>query len=288
MKKSNLLKIGIITSSLLIALVGCGNKNSNSDTNSRVKTLVAATEGTTRPLEYMDDKGKLTGYEVEVLKAIDSELKDYKIDIQTTEFASIFTGIDSGRYQLGFNNISKTPEREEKYIFPKETHYYEPAGFFVRKGFLKEHPINSVEDLGGLKTVSNSKGDSWQLFVENYNKKYKNNPIKVKYSDQDWGTSYLQVYNGTIDILKGVESRLKMYEDEYNYKFDYVTLPQKDIEELGSPDHWFVFPKTSEGQKTADSFDKVIKKLRDNGTLTKLSIHFLGKDYSSKENYESK
>ncbi len=295
-KKKNQFKFIAAAAVLTLALTGCsekqegtnGSASSTDGSNSaaEVTKIVAATEGQTRPLTYLDESGELTGYEVEVLKAIDEELKEYEIEILTTEFASIFTGMDSGLYQVGFNNISKTKEREEKYAFPENTHYYEGAGFFVTKGLLETHPVDSIEDLGGLKTICNSKGDSWQLFVEAYNEKYTDNPIEVAYSDEDWASLYLKVYKGEIDILKGVESRLEMYEDEYGYEFDFVNLPEEDVEDLGSSEHYFVISNTEEGQKLAEAFNGAIKKLGEDGTLTKLSIEFLGKDYSGTETSE--
>ena len=130
----------------LMLLGGCGSQ-SGEKAQSGKKTIVAATEGTMKGIAYMDKDNKLTGYEVEVLKAAAAKA-GYDIQFQTTEFASIFAGIDSGRYQIGFGSISKTPIREKKYSFTKVTHYYEPAVFAFPKGFLQKHPVNHVEDLG--------------------------------------------------------------------------------------------------------------------------------------------
>lgn len=245
-----------------------------------VKTIIAATEGTTRPLTYIGKDRELTGYEVAVLKAVDELLPEYEIEIKTTEFASIFTGIDSGLYQIGFNNLSKNKEREEKYSFPELSHYDEGPGFFVTKGLTDTHPIEKLEDLGGLRTYANSKGDTWQLFVEDFNEQFPENPIEVQYSDEDWASLYLKLWNGEFDILKGVESRLEMYKDEYGYEFDFVNLPKEDVAKLGGSLHYYIFGKDEEGQALSKAFNDALVQLKADGTLKALSLEHLGKDYT--------
>lgn len=259
-----------------------------SSSTSNGKTIVAATEGMVRPVSYVDKDGNLTGYEVAVLKAIGKEL-GYNIKFEKTEFTSMFAGVNSGRYQVGFGNLSKTPKRQEQFAFTSVSHYYEPAGFFVTHGLLEKHPIHTIEDLGGLRTYTNSKGDSWQRFIEAFNEKFPNDPIKATYSDEDWGAYYKRLNSGEIDIIKGAESRTKIYADEYNYHFDFVSLPQSELDRangLAAPNQWFVFRKTPDGEALAKKFDQAIEKLQKDGTLSKLSKEYLGRDYSSKENYE--
>lgn len=274
-----------------LLLGGCGSSISDKASSpSPRKTIVAATEGSMKGIAYIDKDNKLTGYEVEVLREA-AKKAGYEIQFQTTEFASIFAGIDSGRYQIGFGSISKTPIREEKYNFTKVTHYYEPAVFAFPKGFLANHPVNKVEDLGGLRTYLNpTKGNAWQQYVEAFNKLHPDNPIKVTYSDEGWAAYYRRLnQDDGIDVLKTNETRLYLLTQEYGYQFDFVVLPQSEMDKVGkltNPNTYFVFPKTEEGAKMAADFDKAIEALQKDGTLSKLSKQFLGNDYSSKENYE--
>lgn len=274
----------------LLMLGGCGTQSADNSKAQGKKTIVAATEGTMKGIAYLDKDNKLTGYEVEVLKAA-AKKAGYDIKFQTTEFASIFAGIDSGRYQIGFGSISKTPIREQKYNFTKVTHYYEPAVFAFPKGFLAKHPVKHIEDLGGLRTYLNpTKGNAWQQYVEAFNAKYPDNPIKVTMSDEGWAAYYRRLNSDDgIDVLKTNETRLYMLGKEYGYQFDFVVLPQSEMDKVGkltNPNTYFVFPKTEEGAKIAADFDKAIAELQKDGTLSKLSKEFLGNDYSSQENYE--
>ena len=105
--------------SLLLAilpfLVACGNQATPKETSSQ-KTIVVATAGDVPPFDY-EDKGNLTGFDIEVLKAVDEKLSDYEIQFQRTAWESIFPGLDSGHYQAAANNLSYTKERAEKYLY---------------------------------------------------------------------------------------------------------------------------------------------------------------------------
>ena len=83
--------------SLLLAilpfLVACGNQTTPKETSSQ-KTIVVATAGDVPPFDY-EDKGNLTGFDIEVLKAVDEKLSDYEIQFQRTAWESIFPGLDS-------------------------------------------------------------------------------------------------------------------------------------------------------------------------------------------------
>jgi ABC-type amino acid transport substrate-binding protein len=282
----------IVIVALLIA--GCGK--SSSDTSSSLapvkeqKNIVAATGGTKIGIAYFDENNELTGYEVEVLKEA-AKRAGYKIQFQTAKSADILAGISAGRYQINFDTLSKTPAQEEKYTFTKVPHYYEPAAFAFPKGFLKKHPVKKIDDLGNLRTcLTSGKENSWQRFVEAFRKKFPEKAIQVTYTKEGWADFYRRLNAGDgIDVLKTKESRIHLLEQEYGYHFDFVVLPQSEMDKVGkltNPNAYFMFPKTEEGAKMAADFDKAINEMQKDGTLSKLSIKFLGSDYSSKANYE--
>ncbi|HHU64757.1 transporter substrate-binding domain-containing protein, partial [Streptococcus sp.] len=104
--------LALVSATLLAA---CSSKSS-SDASSDKKELTFATVGTTAPFSY-EESGKLTGYDIEVAKAVFKDSDKYKVTFKKTEWSSIFTGLDSGKYQLGGNNISYTKERSAKYLY---------------------------------------------------------------------------------------------------------------------------------------------------------------------------
>ena len=80
-----------------------------------VKTIHVANAAMPKPYSYLGDDGEVTGYDIAVIKAVFEQLPQYELDLEVTEFSSILTGIDAGRYDLGINCLKSTEERKEKY-----------------------------------------------------------------------------------------------------------------------------------------------------------------------------
>ena len=142
--KNNILKKAVAVSvagTMAVSLAACGNADQStggaqgsttqesaaqsdaaqgratSDNTEKTKIIVATTGTGPSPFIFQGDDGNLDGYDIAVIKEIFSRLPQYELEFQTTEFASIFTGIDAGYYQMGVNNISYNKERGEKYLF---------------------------------------------------------------------------------------------------------------------------------------------------------------------------
>ena len=96
-------------------MVTCGNRATTKET-ATPNTIVVATAGYVSPFDH-EENGNLTGFDIEVLKAVDKKLSDYEIQFQRTAWESIFPGLDSGHYQTAANNLSYTKERAEKYLY---------------------------------------------------------------------------------------------------------------------------------------------------------------------------
>ena len=64
------------------------------------KPLEVGTVGTTKPFSYEEKDGKLTGYEIEVLREIFKGSDKYEVNFNKTEWSSVFAGLDSDRFQI--------------------------------------------------------------------------------------------------------------------------------------------------------------------------------------------
>ncbi len=83
--------------------------------------LRVATEGTYAPFSFHDpDTDELTGYDVEVARAVADEL-GMQVEFTETTFDSIFAGLESDRYDVIANQVTINPEREEAYLFSTRT-----------------------------------------------------------------------------------------------------------------------------------------------------------------------
>ena len=68
-----------------------------------------------RPFTFQDANGRLTGYDVEAVRA-DRAARRLERLLRRPGTAS-FSAFESRKYDLVANQIGKTPEREKKYLF---------------------------------------------------------------------------------------------------------------------------------------------------------------------------
>ena len=102
-----------------------GSADAGGDLLSQIRDrgeMVFATEGTWSPWTFHNEDGDLTGYDIEVARAIAAEL-GVEASFAEGEWDGLLAGLDSGRYDTMANGVSVTPEREEKYAFTEPYAY---------------------------------------------------------------------------------------------------------------------------------------------------------------------
>lgn len=252
-----------LVSAMLLA--ACSSKPS-SDALSDKKELTFATVGTTAPFSY-EESGKLTGYDIEVAKAIFKDSDKYKVTFKKTEWSSIFTGLDSGKYQLGGNNISYTKERSAKYL------YSYPIGSTPSVLVVpKDSDIASYDDIAGHSTQV-VQGTTTAAQLEKFNAENSGKPVDLNYTNEN----ITQVLTNLND-------------DKFDFKiFDAPTvntiiknqkLNNLKTIELKSDEQPFIYFILGQDQKDLQSFvNKRLKVLQKDGTLSDLAQKYLGGDY---------
>lgn len=272
MKKKILL--GIFSVMLAAAVTGCGSKastaaESGTDGSTKQVTVVAATSGVSNPFSYQKD-GNLTGYDVEVLKAIFEGLPEYKLEFEIVEFEGILTGLDNGRYQLGVNNFSSNPERQEKYDFSLPV--IENANVFVVRS--DDDKLKSLDDLAGYKAVTEV-GNSGATLLEKYNSEHPDAQANIIYTDENFVKQFEGIESGQYDVR--IISRISAEKAIAEHGFTNLkVVPFSDSN--SDPGSYILFPKT-EDKTLEEAVNRRIKEIYEDGTLLKISEEQLGGDY---------
>ncbi|WP_126925465.1 transporter substrate-binding domain-containing protein, partial [Staphylococcus epidermidis] len=111
---------------LVFVLAACGNNSSNNKDNqssSKDKdTLRVGTEGTYAPFTYHNKNDQLTGYDIDVIKAVAKE-ENLKLKFNETSWDSMFAGLDAGRFDVIANQVGVNKDREKKYKFSEPYTY---------------------------------------------------------------------------------------------------------------------------------------------------------------------
>lgn len=265
MKK--ILTFGVLATSALV-LAACGSKSADkSTTDSSKEQVVLATVGTTRPFSYENDKGDLTGYDVEVAKAVFAGSDKYEVTYQKTEWSSIFTGLDSDKFQIGANNISYTEERANKYLYSNPI-ASNPSVLVVQKG----SDIKSYDDIAG-KSTQVVQGTTSANQLEAFNEKNADKPVSLNWTNENITTMLRNVNEGKFDF--------KIFDKiAVNSIIKSQGLDNVEVIELPSEQQPYVYMIFGKEQTALQEFvNKRIKELYEDGTLEKLSQEYLEGSY---------
>ena len=268
-KYSSLAALALVAAGVLAACSGGDKKDSASSEAATPgkKEIVVATNASPKPFNY-EDNGELTGYEIEVVRAIFKDSDKYDVKFEKTEWSGVFAGLDADRYQMAVNNISYTKERAEKYLYAAPT-AKNPNVLVVKKD---DNSIKSLDDIGG-KSTEVVQGTTTAKQLEDYNKQHADNPTVLNYTKADFQQIMSRLSDGQFDYKIfdkiGVETVIK------NQGLDNLK-----VIELPSDQQPYVYPLLAKGQDELKSFvDKRIQELYKDGTLEKLSKQFFGDTY---------
>lgn len=121
-------------------------------------TITVGTEGTYAPFTYHDQSGKLTGYDVEVTRAVAQKL-GVQVDFKETQWDAMLAGLKAGRFDTVANQVSlTTPERRA--VFDKSADYsYSGPMMLVRQDETRLKDLASIKGVKTAQTLSSNYGE---------------------------------------------------------------------------------------------------------------------------------
>ncbi len=257
---------------LALGLAGCGGQQAAKDsskTGGDKKAIVVATRGTAKPFSFTDDKGNLTGFDVEVLKEVEKRDPSLHFEFKPMSPDAAFVAMKSKQVDMIANQMRRNPTREKKYIYTKESNNYTARKLVVKEG---RTDIQSFDDLAGKKVAVTSNSEFNDL-VKEFNKTH-NPGIDPIYSDKGAAENLNLVATGRADAAGE-------YEYVVNVARKEQTLPVQAVGGvMQSVPTYFLLRKDPAMQTVADKIDKVLKQMKEDGTLKQISIKYLGKDYT--------
>lgn len=248
---------------LVLVLTGCSNgkKSANDDTKT-AGTLTIGLEGTYAPYSYRDN-GKLTGFEVDLGKAVAKKL-DLKAKFVPTKWDSLIAGLNSNTFDVVLNNVAENPSRLKHYIF-STPYVYSKSVIITKDGT----GINSVDDIKGKK-ISAGTG------TDNYNHAEKFGAKVVPAAD--FQTDMSMIDQGRVaGAINSKEAFLYWKKSHKSTDLKYITIPDNKLEPSKIAP---IYNKKSTHLR--GRVNKAIKELYADGTMKKLSIKYFGEDITKK------
>ncbi|MGX2959016.1 transporter substrate-binding domain-containing protein [Peribacillus sp. JNUCC 23] len=269
MKKRLLVLLGVL---LVIVTAGCGSNSTQSageakSSDSKVKKIIVGT-GTQFPnICFIDDDGKLTGYDVELVKEIDKRLQEYEFEFKTMEFSSLLLSLETNKIDFIAHQMEVNEERQQKFLFNDEPYNVFPLQVVVHED---NQSIKSIKDLKGKKAIVGATSNS-AILLDKYNKEH-GNEIEIVYSGSGSTDTITQLKNGRADATISTPFAV----DFQNEQADAEQKVVGDV--LSNSKVYFMLRKDESDLKQA--IDGALKEIKADGTLKKLSTKWLGADYS--------
>ncbi|WP_304676511.1 amino acid ABC transporter substrate-binding protein [Neisseria polysaccharea] len=224
-------------------------------------TVIVGTEGTYAPFTYHDKDGKLTGYDVEVTRAVAEKL-GVKVEFKETQWDSMMAGLKAGRFDVVANQVGLTsPERQA--TFDKSDPYSWSGAVLVARN---DSNIKSIDDIKGVKTA--------QSLTSNYGEKAKAAGADLVAVD-GLAQSLTLIEQKRADATLNDELAVLDYLKKNPNAGVKIVWSAPADEKVGSG---LVVNKGND--EAVAKFSTAINELKADGTLKKLGEQFFGKDIS--------
>lgn len=215
---------------------------------------------------YVNEDGELTGYDVEVLKAVDELLPQYEFEFDQMEFSSLLVSLEAGKIDIADFQLSKTEEREQNYLFPDECYDISSTVLVVRG---EDTDVEGFEQMAGRKMAQMPTANFYTM-IETYNEEHPDAAIDLQAIDSLPVADALQmVADGRIDGTLCLKSTFNALQESMGLDLRIAGVMQ-------SYDVYWMLQKDATQLK--EDIDGALKELKSNGTISELSEKWYGED----------
>lgn len=220
---------------------------------------VISSDSSFAPFVFQNDKGKFTGIDMDLIKAIAKD-QGFTIEIDNPGFDAAVSDVQSGHAQGMIAGMTVTDARKSTFDF-SEPYYTANSILAVQE----DSKIDSYDDLKG-KTVGVKNGTSSQNFLEENQKKY---GYKIK-TFSDGASMYDSLNSGSVAAIMDDEPVIK-YAIKQGRKFK---TPIK-----GTPSGQLAFAvKKGENPELFEMFNNGLANLKKSGQYQKIIDKYLKAD----------
>lgn len=248
----------IVTATALAAVTGTAAFAQDND------TLRVGMSGGYFPFTFVK-QDVLQGFEVDVMNAVGEEA-GFEVEFETMAFSGLIGALDAGRIDTIANQITITPERQDKFAFTAP-YVFDGAQVVTKEG---NEEIGGVEDLRG-KTVAVNLGSNFEQLL---NELSFADEIEIKTYEsniaQDTALGRVDAF-----VMDRVSSAQLIQESPLP-----LQLAGKPFSEIRNA---LPFQDNDEGRALRDRVDTALESLREDGTLAEISDKWFGTDITKAE-----
>lgn len=221
--------------------------------------LIIATSGNFAPMTYVDSKGELAGFDIDLGKQLAKGL-GVEVQFVTGNIAALLPGLLAGQFDIVMSGLAVTPKRKESIDFT--TAYGTSAQTAV--SLVSNPAVKGLDNLSGL-VVGSLSGTPQHEWVT-----------------KKGGYKESKEYPGNAEAFTDLKAgRIDLYVVSTIVAGDYIkrdASPDRKLHMAGTPVNpveMAVGLRKNEPELKA-ALDEIIKKLAADGTLNKFGVKYVG------------
>ncbi|TCS77487.1 transporter substrate-binding domain-containing protein [Pectinatus cerevisiiphilus] len=260
----------LLTIIMGVIALGCSSEEASkqaSSSDANVREISVGVGSNFEPYAYIDNDNQPAGYDVAVLKEINRRLPQYQFKYQSIELKNLLLSLDAKKIQIATQQFEKNPDREEKYLFTNEGFANYDKRLVIAKG---RTDIKTIDDLVGKK-VGCAQGSNTAAILEKYNQTHQQK-INIVYVQNASSAVYDDIVNGRLDAGVMTRKTFKRNQEAFGDGLDIVNDSL-----FSKSEAYFILSKNE--TQLRDDIDKVLKEMKEDGTLSKLSYEYTNSDY---------
>jgi polar amino acid transport system substrate-binding protein len=228
-------------------VVACGEP-SKPATNEK---LAVGVDATLIPMSFMTDDEVIDGFEPDLMKAIGKEI-GVGIEIKNVEWAGLFGGLITGKYDVAISSITILEERKKRMAFSIP---------YLKSGLALVIPkdvtgINSLDDIQSKNLLVGAQvGTTAYFFLEN-----KSGIRKKGY--QMYGHAVTDMINGQIDAVIGESTGTLYYKNQNEEYFKKIKM----VGEIMTKEFYGIAVRKDDPE-LLKKINGALESLNENGTL---------------------
>ncbi len=241
---------------------------SNPPTAEHPRKVLISVNNNSNPDSYVDADGNYTGYEPEMLKAIDELLPEYEFEYTSIASTDALLAVEAGKLDASLQRWEDNEQRRKKYLFSNEYYLTYTQNVTV---WGDRDDIHSLDDLNGKTVLVKAAGGSDDYFWQNYIAQ-SGADINLVYLNGDSSVMIQMFQDGEVDACTMVKRNADKL--NANYGSDFRTVGDT----IMASDTYILF---NMGEETLrNRVDEALAQLREEGFLSELSKQWYGQDYS--------
>jgi len=227
--------------------------------------IIVGLDDTFAPMGFRDEAGKIVGFDIDLANAVGKEL-GVEIELQPIEWAAKELELANKKIDVIWNGMSKNPERSASMTL-SNPYLNNKMSIMTLKG----SDVKKKDDLIGKKIAVQEGSSGLELLTKDaiYDKVSKD---VTEYSDYD--EAVMELETGRVDAVV-IDMVLSGYKD--SKKPDTYAIADEDF-----GDDLFVVGMRKEDKAFAQELQKVMDKLKADGTALELSEKWFSEDLIAK------